>query len=62
MEEEGREAIPAIPEAFHAPVMEDLPAQYQRLLVMPQSDPYVVVRNADGSITIGKFHFISLVY
>ncbi|KAK6113638.1 hypothetical protein QQG55_52450 [Brugia pahangi] len=48
-----REAKPVVPESFHAPAVEGLPAWYQQLLVRPPIDPYVVIRNADGSITIG---------
>ncbi|EJW74327.1 zinc finger protein [Wuchereria bancrofti] len=47
-----RKARPVVPEAFHAPVVEGLPARYQQLLVRPPIDPYVVIRNADGSTTI----------
>ncbi|EFO14840.1 zinc finger protein [Loa loa] len=50
--QEGHETIPAVPEAFHAPVVEGLPAQYQQLLVVPPIDPYTVNRNADGSMII----------
>ncbi|KAK6103066.1 hypothetical protein QQG55_11035 [Brugia pahangi] len=48
-----REAKPVVPESFHAPAVEGLPAWYQQLLVRPPIDPYVVIRNADGSTTIG---------
>uniref|UniRef100_A0A1I7VSY5 Zinc finger protein n=1 Tax=Loa loa TaxID=7209 RepID=A0A1I7VSY5_LOALO len=52
------------PEAFHAPEVEGLPAQYQQLLVTPPIDPYIVIRNADGSTTIGFCqkcgHFINM--
>uniref|UniRef100_A0A1I7V5S3 Zinc finger protein n=1 Tax=Loa loa TaxID=7209 RepID=A0A1I7V5S3_LOALO len=48
----GREVEPASPEAFHVPVVEGLPAQYQELLVVPEIDPYTVIRNADGSVII----------
>ncbi|VDO07705.1 unnamed protein product, partial [Brugia timori] len=47
-----REAKPVVPEAFHAPAVQGLPARYQQLLVRPPIDPYVVIRNADGSTTI----------
>ncbi|VIO93102.1 Uncharacterized protein BM_BM9135 [Brugia malayi] len=43
-----REAKPVVPEAFHAPAVQGLPARYQQLLVRPPIDPYVVIRNADG--------------
>ncbi|EJD73530.1 hypothetical protein LOAG_19052 [Loa loa] len=46
------EERPVAPEAFHAPEVEGLPAQYQQLLVTPPIDPYIVIRNADGSTTI----------
>ncbi|EFO14675.1 zinc finger protein [Loa loa] len=52
-EDEGYSAIPAGPEAFHTPVVEGLPPQYRQLLVAPETDPYTVNRNADGSTTIG---------
>uniref|UniRef100_A0A1I7VTP3 Uncharacterized protein n=1 Tax=Loa loa TaxID=7209 RepID=A0A1I7VTP3_LOALO len=55
------EERPVAPEAFHAPEVEGLPAQYQQLLVTPPIDPYIVIRNADGSTTIGKFNCILLV-
>uniref|UniRef100_A0A1I7VYE8 C2H2-type domain-containing protein n=1 Tax=Loa loa TaxID=7209 RepID=A0A1I7VYE8_LOALO len=46
------EERPVAPEAFHEPEVEGLPAQYQQLLVTPPIDPYIVIRNADGSTTI----------
>uniref|UniRef100_A0A1I7W3P6 Uncharacterized protein n=1 Tax=Loa loa TaxID=7209 RepID=A0A1I7W3P6_LOALO len=63
-EEGGRDAVPAGPEAFHTPVVEGLPPQYRQLLVTPETDPYTVARNADGSATIGFCqrcgHFINM--
>ncbi|EJD73539.1 hypothetical protein LOAG_19043 [Loa loa] len=51
-EEGGRDPIPAGLEAFRTPVVEGLPPQYRQLLVTPETDPYTVARNADGSATI----------
>uniref|UniRef100_A0A1I7VG36 C2H2-type domain-containing protein n=1 Tax=Loa loa TaxID=7209 RepID=A0A1I7VG36_LOALO len=53
VEEVGHEAASASPQAFHVPVVEGLPAQYQELLVEPEIDPYTVIRNGDGSVIIG---------
>uniref|UniRef100_A0A1I7VEI5 C2H2-type domain-containing protein n=1 Tax=Loa loa TaxID=7209 RepID=A0A1I7VEI5_LOALO len=49
----GHEAVPASPKAFHVPVVEGLPAHYQELLVVPEIDPYKIIRNNDGSVIIG---------
>ncbi|VDN95740.1 unnamed protein product [Brugia pahangi] len=38
-----REAKPVVPESFHAPAVEGLPAWYQQLLVRPPIDPYVCI-------------------
>lgn len=56
----GHAPEPAGPESFHAPAVEELPDHYQQLLVLPEADPYEVIRHADGSAKIGKFNFISL--
>uniref|UniRef100_A0A1I7VCS5 C2H2-type domain-containing protein n=1 Tax=Loa loa TaxID=7209 RepID=A0A1I7VCS5_LOALO len=53
VEEVGHEAVPASPVAFHVPVVEGLPAHYQELLVVPEIDPYKIIRNDDGSVIIG---------
>lgn len=54
VEEERSEKVPASPVTFHVPAVEGLPAQFQQMLVVPEIDPYKVIRNEDGSTTIGK--------
>ncbi|VDM93400.1 unnamed protein product, partial [Litomosoides sigmodontis] len=54
--DEGHEIEPAGPEAFHVAVVEGLPADYQQMLAVPETDPYRVNREEDGSVVIGFCH------